>query len=216
MFVVQPRDRWRAQPCPPAIMQTPQIRGSGMSGPAVLFTWTCNALTTGTTAASLAGGRRRWKRSGGIAAIPRRGARLGPGVFSASRRTGAQRMGPRSADRGQARPPLRLRGGTSRRHPAGVDRAHPRERMEEVLLGDGGRTNPAYTSGLARSLSATRFAPGGRRTGKSLAGGGLAGGGARTLSLLLGPPPPAPHQSPLPETEPLPLAHRTVLPALQR
>ena len=93
--------------------------------------------------------------------------------------------------------------------------AHPRERMEEVRLGDGGRTNPAHASGLARSLSATRFAPSGGRTGKSLAGGGLAGGGPGALSLLLGPPPPSPHQSPLLETEPLPLAYRTILPTLQ-
>src|SRR5271157_3252617 len=124
-------------------------------------------------------------------------------------------MGSRGSDRGQAGPASCLRGRTSRRHLGGVDGQNPGGRVEEVRLGDGRRANPAHASGLARGFSATRLAPGGGRTGKSLAGGRLAGGGPRTLSLLLGPSPPTAHQSPLPETEPLPLAHRTILPALQ-
>src|SRR5208283_4480435 len=135
--------------------------------------------------------------------------------FSASRGCGAQRMGSRGADGSKAGPAACLCGRTSRRHLGGVDLQNPGGRVEEVLLGNGGQANPAHTSGLARGFSATRLAPRGRRTGKSLAGGGLADGGPRTLSLLPGPSPSTTHQSPLPETEPLPLAHRAILPALQ-
>ena len=37
---------------PPTIMQTPRIRGSGMSGSATFFAWRCNGLTTFVSGAS--------------------------------------------------------------------------------------------------------------------------------------------------------------------
>ena len=97
-------------------------------------------------------------------------------------------------------------GGTSSHPSGGVDQASPRDGLEDVLLGHGGRTNPTYAFGLAAGLYPTQLAPG-WRTGKTLAGGGLAGGRCGTLSLLLGASPPASHQSSLPQAEPLPLAH---------
>ncbi len=77
-------------------------------------------------------------------------------------------------------------------------------------------------AGLGRSerrVAAARFVEGllmpGHRKSIGPMAERLGDGRSRTLSLLSGLPAPVADQSSVPETEPLPLAHRTILPALQ-
>ena len=131
------------------------------------------------------------------------GVGFGPGVFCRSR-------GPPGGWDHEVRTEVKrtrlvaFRRGTSSHPAGGVDPASPRDgRKPCSWVTAGGQTR---RTNLARSLFRPNQPAPGRRTGKTLAGGGTGPGDAEPYHGRGGASPPASHQSSLPQAEPLPLA----------